>query len=68
MICYICNAETDDNVLALWMNDDSSETYDAIVEHYMLVRCDGPDEMFDADDNVVLCERCVGRAILATSR
>lgn len=58
MKCYICNKATKSNVLPTL----TEEAYDKVVEKYSLIRCEGPDEQFDADGNVVVCMECIIKA------
>jgi hypothetical protein len=60
MRCYICNTDTG-NINPLV--DVEEDDYDLVVAHHMLIACDGPDEQFDADDNVVVCGNCIDDAI-----
>jgi len=59
MRCYICNTAVDNNSLT----DLEDREYDQVVEYHGLIRCDGPDENFDEDDNVVICPACVNAAL-----
>lgn len=60
MRCYICYKETETNAL----KDLSEEQFDQVVARYNLIHLEGPEDMFDEDDTVVICRACVLRALV----
>jgi hypothetical protein len=58
MRCYICNNPTGVNA----MDDLDEREFDLVVEHHGLIHCQGTDEQFDAEGNVIMCPECAADA------
>ena len=55
--CYVCHTQTDENAL----QNVNEDTFDKVVDVHSLIHCTGTDEMFDADDTVVVCQKCIDK-------
>lgn len=60
MRCYHCHRPTKVNAL----RDLDQEESDILTNYYGLIHLTGPDDMFEQDGWVVICNDCVLEAIL----
>lgn len=58
MHCTMCRTEVETNP----MSDLDEATYDLVVAEYTLIHLTGPEDEFDAEGAVVVCERCIKQA------
>lgn len=60
MRCFNCHKLTEENAI----HNLFQESLDRVTEYYGLIRLEGPDDMFEEDGTVIICDLCVRTALL----
>lgn len=58
MHCTMCRTMVETNPMSVL----DEATYDLVVSKYTLIHLTGPDDEFDTEGTVVVCEQCIDKA------